>query len=631
MRRLGVIPALAVLGVFGHLAIGQERKAFPEECRSYLESRRWKLADVYGALDWKHGGKVNTVAVSPDGKLALSGGLDGSVHLFALPSGKWVRALHDGSSWIESVGFLPEGKLAFSADVGGTIRIFDVVSGKQVRSFGAVGESFSEATPSPDGKQLVAVGGARAGALHVYDVSNGREVAQHAVGKQPSRVAVSPDGKLAAIADGDHVLLVELSSGKEVATLAGPKGTYVASLAFSPGGKTVLTGHGNGTIQLWDLAAASAIASLQAHGGRVEALQFVTDDLVATGSDDYSFKLFSLKSGKELASFSGQAVDAIAVLPDKNRILTGSHHHGLMLWDLDAKKALGEVVGHRMELFSVLHCPDGRRALACSRDHVCRAWDLATGRDDVVLKETIGMSSPCISKDGKRVLIPGYDDVKLVDLASRKVTSVLPQSKDVQRIWFSADGAKAVGLQGSALTEWDLNATSAPKVLRDYEEKMNFIVALEPTGRWALFTSRASDEGQSLALWDLTTAQEVRHVAIEEVSLHAIAVSRDGKRAVTATLKGDVSLWDLDAGTSKPLKGHSRAVTVVAFAPDQKHAITASDDHTIRTFELESGGEVDSIDLSSSGDHATTFDVSEDGRSLLVGTFRGLLLRFTRK
>jgi WD40 repeat protein len=632
MRRFGVVvTALGVLGVCGHLATGQERKEFPEECKSYLKSRRWKLAEVYGSLDWKHGGDVQAAAVSPDGKLALSGGLSGTVNLFDLPSGKWVRALHEGSSWIESVGFLPDGKLAFSADIGGTIRIFDVATGKQVRSFGAVGESFRQAALSPDGKQLIAVGYANsAGALHVYDVSNGRELAQHQVGKYPDKVVVSPDGKLAALTDSKCARVLELSSGKEVTVLEGPKETYVVSLAFSPDGKKVLAGLGDGTVQVWDLAAGSVIKIVKIHPGRVQSIRFMSDDFVVSCSDQLSLKVWSLEKGAECLTLKGLPVSSVVPLSDGNRVLV-STFHALMLLDLVAKKPLGEVVGHGTELECVLHFPDGTRGLSYSGDSHCRIWDLATGKDVLVMKARLGRSRLCVSKDGKRILMPTWDDVKVFDLESKSIVATLRDSKRVGRIWFSDDGAKAIGLaESETLKEWDLKGDSEPKTLGKYVGTTNLGFTAEPTGHWGLFTSLEKDQGQRLALWDLTTAQEVRHVSLEEAP-RAMAVSRDGKRAITTTYKGDVSVWDLEAGTAKTLKGHSRNVVAVAFVPDQKHVMTASEDHTIRTFGIESGGEVDSIDLSSSGDHATTLDLSEDGRSLLVGTFRGLVLRFTRK
>ena len=66
-------------------------------------------------------------------------------------------------------------------------------------------------------------------------------------------VAFSPDGKtiLTGSRDDNTAKLWDLN-GHELKTFAGHT-SYVMSVAFSPDGKTILTGSSDNTAKLWDL------------------------------------------------------------------------------------------------------------------------------------------------------------------------------------------------------------------------------------------------------------------------------------------------------------------------------------------------------------------------------------------
>ena len=65
----------------------------------------------------------------------------------------------------------------------------------------------------------------------------------------------------------------------------------------------------------------------------------------------------------------------------------------------------------------------------------------------------------------------------------------------------------------------------------------------------------------------------------------------------------------------------------VAFAPDSKLAVSASDDLSVRLWEVATGKEVDRLDLGGATDYARSFAFSADGRTLLIGTASWVVLR----
>ncbi|MDT9199967.1 WD40 repeat domain-containing protein, partial [Limnospira sp. PMC 1042.18] len=72
--------------------------------------------------------------------------------------------------------------------------------------------------------------------------------------------------------------------------------------------------------------------------------------------------------------------------------------------------------------------------------------------------------------------------------------------------------------------------------------------------------------------------------------VNAVAIAPDGKRAVSASDDKTLKLWDLERGRElATLRGHSWSVNAVAIAPDGKRAVSASDDKTLKLWDLETG------------------------------------------
>ena len=152
---------------------------------------------------------IRSVAISPDGKYALSCGVS-TVRLWNIPSLSLLKEFngHTGRDGINEVVFSPNGKYALSGGRGdGLIKIWDLSTGAEVKSIKAHSglEKLYSLAISPDGKFVISGGDA---STRIWDFATGEEVATMVSFEDGEWLVTTPNGYYSSSEKGDQYLSV---------------------------------------------------------------------------------------------------------------------------------------------------------------------------------------------------------------------------------------------------------------------------------------------------------------------------------------------------------------------------------------------------------------------------------------
>lgn len=204
---------------------------------------------------------VEAVRYSPDGTLLATASFDNTARLWDARTGAELAVLRPDKDRVYAVAFSPDGKTLATAGWEGPIHLWDVATRRLRATLPGHTDTVHELAFTPDGKMLVSGGEEERrvsgpGKARVWDLATNRQVAEASGLNGVLALAVSPDGKTFAFAgESPYVKVVELATGKDVLTLKEHQNS-VHALAFSPNGKTLLSGSTDTRIHFWDVTGA---------------------------------------------------------------------------------------------------------------------------------------------------------------------------------------------------------------------------------------------------------------------------------------------------------------------------------------------------------------------------------------
>jgi WD40 repeat protein len=489
--------------------------------------------------------------------------------------------------------FSQDGKLLATVDSTGTLRVWSIASGKELVCQAGQNPHAAGLAFSADGKALVSA--SDKATLDIYDISSLSEKGEKpaALNKQRLTIAYrgnlvaflafSPDGKTLLSGESDgQVRLWDTGNGRQLRTL----GTVAKALhcyALSPDGKTLAVAPHGEAPALWDVTTGKMLGRMP---GRevVLSLAFSSDGkYLAAGIDNSdAIRLWDVASRKEVRSFVGRKeaplssrfgtiARGIGFTSDGKTLVSlgGLEDDKVRVWDVESGKEKRVIRGNRGDGGMLALSPDGRVAAVAGHNAVVRLWDPATGKE---LHGDLGrqakVQAVAVSPDNKHVAVGSFDGVvRLYERATgMEVRSWPAEPHSIGDVTFTPDGKSLlVSIAYHPAKLWDL---ASGKEIRTFAGATGsvrgvFRAAFSPDGaRLALAVPEPSFQ-----IVDPANGKVLRRLG-EKLLVDRMAFSPDGGKLAGGGFDRAVHLWDVASGKEIWVARNTNAISAVAFAPD---------------------------------------------------------------
>ncbi|MDI3404097.1 toll/interleukin-1 receptor domain-containing protein [Streptomyces cavernicola] len=406
-------------------------------------------------------------------------------------------------------------------------------------------------------------------------------------------VAFSPDGKTIASGSGDGIVrLWDAATQRKIGDSFVGHNRGVTSVVFASDGKTLASSSFDGTVRIWNIADRDQIGdAFRPRSGMVYSVAFSPDGrTLVTGGENGSgaaVRIYDLETHRQIGKLLGgrtNSVTTVAFSPDGKSFATGSDN-GLQLWDANSHAPLGKALGPaNISVSSVSFSRDGKTIASAGSDGSVRIWTTSVGR--LVGKpstvEAGRVDSVELSPDGA-MFAASYADgsVHLWDV-SRRVRVGGPftgHTSTVSAVDFSPEGSTlASASEDTTVRLWDVRAQRqiGPSINTGSADS----IVLSPDGR----TLAAAGSETGLRFWDMAERRPVGD-PLEKGELGlgpAIAFSPDSTMLamVSGSTRPRVKLWDVRTRRQigKSMRGHSGDILDLAFSPNGKTLVSSGTD-----------------------------------------------------
>jgi WD40 repeat protein len=562
-----------------------------------------------------------TLAYSPDGKtLALGGftGYDGVGYLRLIDARtrKQLAQVRLTSGVPNRLAFTKDGSrlvvVESAPEVASWITIRDATTLRQIGSRivpeGFAGRWLSQLWTDPsvalatDGRSLVTT--SNVGELTWWDLDSGKRTRTLEIAEGYRALALSPDGRTAAIGLDDGIQLLDLRTGKVARESRGTLTSSAIWVQFSPGGETIVSTSRDGMVTVWDAGTLIPRETLRGHSDSVWQPVFSPDGrTLYTTSSDGSAIAWDLSRDRRFGRpftfthdrglYQWPDIHPGKLSPDDRLIAVGLKQDGIGLWDArDLTRAGAPLLETRGEVTGLTFSADGQTLAAATRNGKLTVWDVesrslrqAAFRVDRWL--AVGVS---FSADGTMLATAGGEGVKLWDVATGETLGRVGDGSAAGDVAFSpTEPFVAFVREGWDYTS-DVRGGSAVK------------------------------GGGIVEIWDVARRSRIRTLEVEaDVLGGAVAFSPDGRTLATGGADPLVHVWDVRTGRllREIEQNVGNAVWSLEFSPDGSVLAMSGGDPYASLWDVATGEQLGPR-LGGFGSREATIDMSSDGRRLLM-------------
>ncbi|MBR9920938.1 MAG: hypothetical protein GYB31_08860 [Bacteroidetes bacterium] len=510
-------------------------------------SQNYALEAIYGPLN----GEIESVDFTQNSAYVAASDEYGNLYIYELNAGQevsWAQNLHPGIQATD-FSFHPfKNELACSGS-DGTVLIVSLEDASILDTLISQDAFVSSVEYSADGNDLMVANWN--GNLSFYRTRDYELRYQHTgSGREKySDAKYSPDQRMAALSTWNNEVIIYDLIDNEIYFTLGRHNASVFAVDFSFDGSKLVSTDMSGKVIVWDILTKSPLFELNGHLDIVFDACFSPDNnYLATVSRDGSALVWNLQSGISPFPLSSQrhTLEATAISDDEQYIATGSSEGKITVYDQENSRVYRELQSDESAITSLGFSPDGTKLVAGSRDGSASIWDLLSQKE---IFQTENPGNPVVEAAFSPIGIyfgTSHQNGQVIiwDLIEGEEFELESGDSPVVDMDFSDINARFSVLtanQNGAVKLWDLSSLS-PYFEYNLEGDSISCIRLSPNNR-SIGIGTQNGVMHVLSV-DQSTEDVVFQATQEGESIVDFDFSPDGSLVAMVDERGSISLFD---------------------------------------------------------------------------------------
>ena len=399
---------------------------------------------------------------------------------------------------------------------------------------------------------------------------------------------------------------------------------------IAPDGKRAASASSE-NVKIWSLRSGRELKTLDHRGDPPHDIKFSPDGGLLVLRAEV-FKVWETETWGIVTEFNGGDYRGdFAFTFDRRLIAVISEDLGcLTVWDLESPKEPQILKGTDAVRTLVLTPDDEALVTLLTRDPNPRVWNIKTGEllvtmaghkgEGTCMEESHGwVSAVAVTPDGRRAVVVSYEgSIGIWDLSTGVELSTLkPTEERITALAVAAGEERLIcGCSDHTAIVMSLKNSHEFFSLEGHEAIISS-VAVTSDGRLAVTGS----QDQTVRIWDLVMGKSLRTLKCP-CEVWDVALSPDDQTVFSVCDDGAIRAWDMVSGElMHTFRGHSDCVEALAVSPDGKRLVSGSEDDSLSIWDLRTGKKPLVLRTST----VKTIVITRDGQRAITGSSDGAI------
>ncbi|KAG0371676.1 hypothetical protein BGX24_001340 [Mortierella sp. AD032] len=356
-------------------------------------------------------GPLTSCAASPDGKTLAAGLGIGNISIYDTATWAKIQLIHGQEFKVKSLAFSPSGlQLLSGSSREAIVRLWNCETELTDCKLEGHTDEVKAVAYSPSGRQVASTSSDKT--VRLWDAQTGATLFVMDHTDEVTGIAYSSYGiNIVSCSKDGSIRMFDLHNGNLLQSARTTDAEFQC-VAYSPDGKKVVLGDGDGGLQLWKTDVIEREIGWDGHSMGTSSVQFSpSGQWVLSSSSGFTLMLWEAQTSALISAFAGHAngVTSAIFLPTTSYVISSSYDETVRVWEVSptgVDPAADYTTNNRQ---IAAYSPDGRSLISEGRSGMLQNYDADTGELGLALHSHNGFECAAYSPNGLQIASAGLE------------------------------------------------------------------------------------------------------------------------------------------------------------------------------------------------------------------------------